>query len=224
MAAVPEFLPVFALPGLVLFPHADLPLRIYDPPSIRMIEAVMGGDRMLLICQARSVPGLDDDSCFGLYPVGTVAFITGGHRSRDGALNVFAHGVLKAEVGEDRPGSAYRVCSLRPLEAESARYDRTRVLARREEIVHRFYQAGALGILGPYPSGVLSRLENANDPNFVALAAKLLGLSADQQQQLLERCGIDERFQLLTEIFTGLLLTSATLGDTLADNEGEFSH
>ncbi len=47
--------PVFPLPDLVFFPHASLPLHIFEPRYRQMTEDVLGGDR--LIAMALLKPG-----------------------------------------------------------------------------------------------------------------------------------------------------------------------
>jgi Lon protease-like protein len=224
MAILPDSLPVFTLPNLVLYPHADLPLRIYDPIYKRLIDDVAASSRMMVICQTRSVWNEIPGQIPALYPIGTVALITANHRSRDGGYSVFVHGLMKVEMGKDLSISPYRVTRIKPVGNESELYNRSEIAAFRANILHKFYQASAQGIIGPFPDGALSRLEKATEHNFLALSAALLALSPDQQQQFLELDTLEQRFELLTEAFTSLLLTNATLGDGMPESEGEFTH
>lgn len=48
---VPEVIPVFPLPAALLLPRADMPLNIFEPRYIAMIDAAMSGDRIIGMVQ-----------------------------------------------------------------------------------------------------------------------------------------------------------------------------
>ena len=50
-ADLPPRIPVFPLRGAILLPRATLPLNIFEPRYLEMIEAVMSGARVIGILQ-----------------------------------------------------------------------------------------------------------------------------------------------------------------------------
>jgi uncharacterized protein len=48
---IPEVIPVFPLPAALLLPRADMPLNIFEPRYMAMIDAAMGGDRVIGMVQ-----------------------------------------------------------------------------------------------------------------------------------------------------------------------------
>ena len=62
-----QILPIFPLPGAIVLPNGNLPLNIFEPRYISMIESVLGSHRMIGMVQPHK-----KDS---LYPVGCAAKI-----------------------------------------------------------------------------------------------------------------------------------------------------
>ena len=57
---LPAAFPVFPLPGALLLPRGKLPLNIFEPRYLAMIDDALGGGRMLAMIQPdASAPGSD---------------------------------------------------------------------------------------------------------------------------------------------------------------------
>lgn len=55
---LPQTIPVFPLPGALLLPRGKLPLHIFEPRYLAMIEDTMRTDHRLIgMVQPREVPG-----------------------------------------------------------------------------------------------------------------------------------------------------------------------
>jgi Lon protease-like protein len=55
---LPAIIPVFPLPGALLLPRAELPLNIFEPRYLAMIDAAMAGNRIIGMIQPdEAVPG-----------------------------------------------------------------------------------------------------------------------------------------------------------------------
>lgn len=69
IADLPAALPVFPLPGAMLFPRWELPLNIFEPRYLNMIDDAMRGDRLIGMVQSfggtRAHPGLAEVGCAG---------------------------------------------------------------------------------------------------------------------------------------------------------------
>ena len=46
-----QVLPIFPLPGAIVLPNGNLPLNIFEPRYISMVESVLGSHRMIGMIQ-----------------------------------------------------------------------------------------------------------------------------------------------------------------------------
>src|SRR2546428_10345391 len=88
---VPSTLPVLPLKDTVVFPQSMTPLAIGQERSIKLVDEVVSGDRLLALVTVRNeepeVPGWDD-----LYEVGTAAIVHKLIRVPDGTLRILVQG------------------------------------------------------------------------------------------------------------------------------------
>ena len=54
---LPKIVPVFPLDGVLLLPRGGLPLNIFEPRYLNMVDDVMAGDRIIGMVQTRSGGG-----------------------------------------------------------------------------------------------------------------------------------------------------------------------
>ena len=89
---VPDALPVLPLRDAVLFPLTALPLAVGQPRSVRLVDDVMRGNRLLALVAQRDMkgePGAPED----LHRIGTVGVIHQLARGPDGNLRLIVHGL-----------------------------------------------------------------------------------------------------------------------------------
>ena len=98
---VPSRLAVLPLKETVVFPESMTPLAIGQERSVRLIEDVMAGERVLALVTVRDpeieIPGWDD-----LYEVGTAAIIHKLIRVPDGTLRELVQGQLAGGIAHVR--------------------------------------------------------------------------------------------------------------------------
>jgi Lon protease-like protein len=104
-------LPLFPLPDAVLFPHALLPLHIFEERYRAMARDVLVGPRFLAI--SLIVPGQDPDVARpAVLPVAGVGEVVMAHELADGRFNLVLRGRARIridqELASDRP---YRIVS-----------------------------------------------------------------------------------------------------------------
>src|SRR3954470_19739826 len=95
---IPSTLPVLPLKETVVFPESVSPLAIGQERSIRLVDDVLEGERILALVTAKSgaveQPGWDD-----LYETGTAAIVHKMIRVPDGTLRVLVQGVGRIRLG-----------------------------------------------------------------------------------------------------------------------------
>lgn len=103
-AATPETLPLFPLAGALLLPGGHLPLNIFEPRYLRMIDDALAGPRMIGMIQ----PKEDEEGLRpALYDVGCAGRITSFAETDDGRYVINLTGTrrfrLNEEVASDTP-------------------------------------------------------------------------------------------------------------------------
>lgn len=109
-APLPETLALFPLPGALLLPTGQLPLNIFEPRYLRMVDDALAGVRLIGMIQPRSD---DEDGRPLLYQVGCAGRITGFNETDDGRYLINLSGIrrfrLIEEVASDAPYRVARV-------------------------------------------------------------------------------------------------------------------
>jgi Lon protease-like protein len=113
-------LPIFPLTREVLFPRARLPLYVFEPRYISLVNDCIHADHRLGVALVRSRRPLLRESTPPLHQFLGVGRIIDSTRLPDGKYNILVEGVERARLLEEIPHGPYRVASLRPL---GDRYD-----------------------------------------------------------------------------------------------------
>ena len=131
-ASLPPRLKVFPLPGALLLPHAELPLNIFEPRYLAMIQDALAGDRLIGMIQ----PDDDEADLSGapaLKHVGCAGRITSFTETPDGRILLTLTGVCRfaitREVATDKP--------YRQVEADFSNFSGDLSDAEDEEAVDR---------------------------------------------------------------------------------------
>ncbi|THD74317.1 MAG: peptidase S16 [Phenylobacterium sp.] len=112
-ADLPQVIPVFPLDGALLLPGGELPLQIFEPRYLNMVDDVMAGDRVVGMIQTRG----GDRARPKLANVGCLGRITSYAETADGRYLVTLTGVCRFDAGEE-------ISIATPYRQLRARYDR----------------------------------------------------------------------------------------------------
>lgn len=94
LSELPENLPIFPLPGVLLLPRTRLPLNIFEPRYLSMIEDVLKTDQRLIgMIQPRTTP--DGESNNALQHIGCAGRITTFSETEDGRYLITLSGVSR---------------------------------------------------------------------------------------------------------------------------------
>jgi Lon protease-like protein len=109
---------LFPLRGAILLPRATLPLNVFEPRYLEMLDHVMSGDRLIGIIQPVPGSGGEDEESpiertVGLRGVGCVGRVTSYQEVDDGRLVITLTGIARYEVIDEALTDApYRVASV----------------------------------------------------------------------------------------------------------------
>lgn len=107
---LPEVLPVFPLPAALLLPRADMPLNIFEPRYLAMVDAALAGPRLIGMIQPDEARG----PCArgpSLCGVGCAGRITSFAETGDGRYMITLSGVARFRIVEEMPvATLFRQC------------------------------------------------------------------------------------------------------------------
>jgi Lon protease-like protein len=111
---LPQRIPVFPLWRAILLPRATLPLNIFEPRYLQMLEDVMATSRVLGMVQPEGVE--DDEPVARTAPlrrVGCAGRVTGYQELDDGRLLITLTGVARFAIVDEVPlAKPYRICTV----------------------------------------------------------------------------------------------------------------
>ena len=107
---LPGVIPVFPLPGALLLPRGQMPLNIFEPRYIAMVDdALRDGHRLIGMIQPDATHGAADKP--PLYKIGCAGRITQLAESGDGRYLIELTGVARFRIEEElKVATQYRQC------------------------------------------------------------------------------------------------------------------
>ena len=106
---LPNIIPVFPLSNFIIFPNTSVPLNIFEPRYIEMIDNSMKTDRIIGMIQ----PKKQKNDIPQLYNVGCAGKITSFNETEDGRYLIVINGISRfkilKEINNNKP---YRECEI----------------------------------------------------------------------------------------------------------------
>ncbi len=107
---LPKKIPVFPLSNFIIFPKTTVPLNIFEPRYIQMIDDSMKSNRYIGMIQPKKTGDLKKPD---LYNIGCVGKITSFNETEDGRYLIVLNGVCRYEtINELSSNKLYRECEV----------------------------------------------------------------------------------------------------------------
>jgi Lon protease-like protein len=107
---LPSIIPVFPLSGALLLPRVPMPLNIFEPRYLRMIDDALKGSRIIGMIQPEEGKSASA-SHPNLYAIGCAGKITQFSETGDGRYLITLNGIARFNVVEEIPTTTpYRQC------------------------------------------------------------------------------------------------------------------
>ena len=107
---LPEEISIFPLSNFIIFPESTVPLNIFEPRYVQMIDDAMKSHRMIGMVQPKKTGDLKKPN---LYNVGCVGKITSFNETDDGRYLIVLNGISRFEIlKEISTNKLYRVCKV----------------------------------------------------------------------------------------------------------------
>ena len=190
---LPDHIAIFPLGGALLLPRSRLPLHIFEPRYLQMIEDALKTDaRLIGMIQPNKVPGRAGT---GLQTIGCAGRITQFSETEDGRYMITLGGVSRFRVVKETEGFfPYRQC-----EVDWTGFERD--LGKEENDVG-FNRKPFMDLLGRYfeargLSADWDTLKDAEDELLVNSLSMMLDFEAEDRQALLEAPSLETRRETL---------------------------
>jgi Lon protease-like protein len=191
---MPATIPIFPLSGVLLLPRGRLPLNIFEPRYLAMIEDALGtADKLIGMIQPTEKE--HQGKTQALYPVGCAGRLVSWSETDDGRFLIQLAGIARFSIADEIPTMrGYR--RVRPDfesfaadfdEPAGGGFDRKRLLAGLKAYF------AAEGLQGDWES-----IAQAPDDRIVGTLAMLCPFSPEEKQSLLECATLAERAKAMT--------------------------
>ena len=106
----PNKIPIFPLSNFIIFPNTTVPLNIFEPRYIQMVDDCMKGNRLIGIVQPKKTGDLKKPN---LYEVGCVGKITSFNKTEDGRYFIVLNGICRYKIVDELANDKlYRECKI----------------------------------------------------------------------------------------------------------------
>ncbi|PJF09790.1 LON peptidase substrate-binding domain-containing protein [Pseudorhodobacter sp. MZDSW-24AT] len=193
---LPDTIPVFPLPGALMLPRARLPLHIFEPRYLAMIEDCMKTKaRLIGMIQPRETPGGEKR----LQAIGCAGRLTGFSETEDGRYMITLSGISRFRIREEVQGfTPYRRCQV-----DWSPFGRD--LSREDESDPGFDRPAFLQLLGRYLTTLnlatdWDSLKEAETELLINSLSMLCPFSPEDKQALLEAPSLSTRRETLVTL------------------------
>ncbi|MGH7352233.1 MAG: LON peptidase substrate-binding domain-containing protein, partial [Candidatus Methylomirabilales bacterium] len=197
-APIPLDLPLLPLRGTVLFPHMILPILVGQEKSIRLVDEVVMGNRMIGVVAIKDQEAQDprpDD----LFPMGTAAVIAKMIKLPDGTISIMAQGLERIRLGQITQTDPYYRTTVVPLPDHEVRDQEVDALVLN---LRRLFQQ-AVDLSPNLPAELAIVALNIDEGGMLAdMIASNLNLLVEEKQAVLEITEIKPRLRRVTELLT----------------------
>ena len=94
---LPKIIPVFPLSNFIIFPKTNVPLNIFEPRYIEMVDDAMKEDKIIGMIQPKN----STQSIPELYSVGCAGKITSFNETEDGRYLIILSGISRFKIVEE---------------------------------------------------------------------------------------------------------------------------
>ena len=108
---LPNILPVFPLSNFIIFPRTTVPLNIFEPRYIKMVDESMKSNRIIGMIQPKKTGELKKPD---LYKIGCAGKITSFNETDDGRYLIVINGICRFQITDEiKNENLYRECEVK---------------------------------------------------------------------------------------------------------------
>ena len=195
----PASLPILPLKETVVFPQSMTPLAIGQERSVRLIDDVVAGERLLALVTSRDgtldAPGFDD-----IYDVGTVALVHKMIKVPDGTLRILVQGLERVRLQRRIETDPYLVGEFVALPDVLVETPEVEALTRNVQGLF----ARIIGLAPYLPEELQLAAANVDDPSALChlVASTLRTIKTEEREEILEEVDVEQRLRTVSAILS----------------------
>ena len=190
---LPKNIPVFPLSGVIYFPKTNLPLNIFEPRYLALINDCVKSNKYMGMIQAKK-------NSSDVYSVGCLGKITEKKKTGDGRILLNLVGItrfeIKSEINSDKSYRKFEVSyekfheDLNPKKEQVKKIEKIKELSEKTKI---FFKKN--GLLLNW-----KEFEKLNDDQRINTLAMIAPISNEEKQTILESVSVQSKTKVLSDI------------------------
>jgi Lon protease-like protein len=190
---LPNTIPIFPLSGVIFFPKTNLPLNIFEPKYLTLVNDCIKSNKYMGMIQSKS-------NTTNVYSVGCLGKITEHKKTKDGRMLVNLTGIsrfqINSEINNDKIYREFKVSYEKFREDQMPQKTQIIMLEKIKEMYAKtkiFFKKN--GLLLNWVE--FEKLDNDQKINTLAMIAPI---SNEEKQMILESIHVDSRTKILSKI------------------------
>lgn len=197
-ATIPDELAILPLRGVVVYPQTIIPLTVGQPRSIKLVDEVVSGNRMIGLITSKD-PNLETPGPDDIYRIGTIASIHRLFRAPDGTIRMLVQGISRIEVDEFTDTEPYLKAKVHNAPETVEKSIEVEALTR--NVVSLFTRLAEL--VPSIPGELISSALNVDDPLQLAYTiATYIRIDLAEAQGLLELDSTEAKLRRLMTLLS----------------------
>ena len=98
---LPKIIPVFPLSNFIIFPKTSVPLNIFEPRYVEMINDSMKSNKLIGMIQPKTTKNFEDSKVPDLHNIGCLGKITSFKETEDGRYLIELKGIIRFEIKKE---------------------------------------------------------------------------------------------------------------------------
>lgn len=199
IADLPKTVPVFPLTGALLLPFTSRPLTIFEPRFLKMVDDVLGADRLVALVQPRDANAIESPKGHvDLHEIGCLGRLTHFEEVEEDRYFIVLEGLVRVTLGNEiDAGTPYR-----QFEISAERFENDFDHGRGEHAVDRERFMELLETYAEFASLDMDweQVAETGTADLINLCCMLSPYGPAEKQLLLEAKSLSERAETLTAL------------------------
>ena len=190
---LPTTIPIFPLSGVIFFPKTNLPLNIFEPKYLTLVNDCIKTNKYMGMIQSKC--GSSD-----VYSVGCLGKITEYKKTKDGKMLINLSGIsrfeINSEINNDKIYREFEVSYEKFKDDQRLEKKQTIVIEKIKEIYEKtkiFFKKN--GLLLNW-----AEFEKLDEDLKINTLAMIAPISDEEKQMILESVHVDSKTQVLSKI------------------------
>ena len=190
---LPDTIPIFPLSGVIFFPKTNLPLNVFEPRYLALINDCIKSNKYMGMVQSKG-------NTPNVYSVGCLGKITENKKTKDGRILVNLTGIsrfeISSEINNDKIYREFKVSYKKFSEDQKVERKKEIMLKKIKDIYEKtkiFFEKN--GLLLNW-----SKFEKLDEDQKINTLAMIAPISNEEKQMILESIHVDSKTEVLSKI------------------------